>query len=40
MGEKFKVDARNTEKLASRVPLPESVAEKLTFRLVAEDNAA
>ena len=36
MGEKFKVDARNTEKLASRVPLPESVAENLAFRLSAD----
>lgn len=33
MGEKFKVDARSTEKLARRIPLPESVAEELAFRL-------
>lgn len=33
MGEKFKVDARTTEKLASRVPLPPSIAEGLAFRL-------
>jgi Helicase conserved C-terminal domain/SNF2-related domain len=40
MGEKFKVDARNTEKLACRIPLPESVAEKLAFRLVMEKGRA
>ena len=40
MGEKFKVDARNTEKLASRIPLPESVAQQLAFRLVAENVTA
>jgi hypothetical protein len=39
MGEKFKVDARGTEKLASRIPLPESVAEKLAFRLATEKTA-
>lgn len=33
MGEKFKVDARTTEKLARRVPLPASVAQELAFRL-------
>jgi len=33
MGGKFKVDARSTEKLACRIPLPESVAENLAFRL-------
>jgi len=36
MGEKFKVDARNTEKLASRIPLPQSVAQNLAFRLSAD----
>lgn len=36
MGEKFKVDARNTEKLAARIPLPESVAGNLAFRLGAD----
>ena len=36
MGEKFKVDARTTKKLASRIPLPESVAGTLAFRLSAE----
>lgn len=40
MGEKFKVDARNTEKLASRIPLPESIAQQLAFRLVAENVTA
>ena len=33
MGEKFSVDARTTEKLAQRVPLPSSVAKELAFRL-------
>lgn len=33
MGEKFQVDARTTDKLAQRVPLPESVARNLAFRL-------
>ena len=33
MGEKFKVDARTTEKLARRVPLPATVAQELAFRL-------
>jgi superfamily II DNA/RNA helicase len=33
MGEKFRVDARTTDKLAQRVPLPESLAGKLAFRL-------
>jgi len=33
MGEKFKVDALATEKLAQRVPLPASVARSLAFRL-------
>jgi hypothetical protein len=32
-GEKLKVDARTTEKLATRVPLPASIAEGLAFRL-------
>jgi superfamily II DNA/RNA helicase len=40
MGEKFKVDARNTEKLAARIPLPESVAGNLAFRLSAENTSA
>ncbi len=33
MGEQFKVDARTTEKLARRVPLPVSLAQELAFRL-------
>lgn len=33
MGEKFKVDARTTDKLAQRIPLPVSVAKDLAFRL-------
>jgi superfamily II DNA/RNA helicase len=40
MGEKFKVDARSTEKLACRIPLPESVAEKLAFQLATEKKTA
>jgi hypothetical protein len=38
MGEKFKVDARTTEKLAQRIPLPASAARELAFRL--EVNAS
>jgi hypothetical protein len=37
MGEKFKVDARTTEKLAQRIPLPPSVASELAFRLEVKD---
>jgi superfamily II DNA or RNA helicase len=33
MGEQFKVDARNTETLAQRIPLPAAMAEQLAFRL-------
>ena len=33
MGEKIKMDARSTDKLASRIPLPEAAAEKLMFKL-------
>lgn len=33
MGEQFHVDARTTDKLARRVPLPESIARNLAFRL-------
>ncbi len=33
MGERYQVDARSTEKLASRVPVPESLARELAFRL-------
>jgi len=35
MGEQFRVDARTTEKLARRVPLPASLARSLAFRLEA-----
>jgi superfamily II DNA or RNA helicase len=35
MGEKFNVDARNTEKLAQRVPLPAALVRELTLRLSA-----
>jgi hypothetical protein len=39
MGEQFRVDARTTEKLARRVPLPASLAQGLAFRLeVAADR--
>jgi hypothetical protein len=38
MGEKFRVDARTTDKLAQRVPLPESVAQKLAFDLAVAKN--
>jgi len=33
MGDSFKVDARTTDKLAERIPLPAAIADKLTFRL-------
>ena len=33
MGESYKVDAQTTEKLASRIPFPESAANELTFDL-------
>jgi len=33
MGEKYRVDAKTTEKLASRIPFPRSAAEELAFRL-------
>jgi hypothetical protein len=33
MGEKFQVDARSTEKLADRIPLPETLARELALRL-------
>jgi hypothetical protein len=31
MGEKYKVDARTTEKLAERIPFPEKAAKSLSF---------
>jgi hypothetical protein len=33
MGEKFKMDAKTTDRLSQRVPLPECVADALKFRL-------
>jgi len=33
MGEKYKVDARSTDRMAERIPLPESAASALAFRL-------
>lgn len=35
MGESFRTDARSTEALAERIPLPESLARELAFRLEA-----
>ena len=40
MGESFKTDARSTDRLAERVPLPESRARELAFRLEATDCGA
>jgi hypothetical protein len=40
MGEQFKVDARTTEKLAERVPFPESRALNLAFRLEVPKSGA
>jgi superfamily II DNA or RNA helicase len=37
MGEEFKVDARTTEALAQRVPLPATLASDLSFRLEVEE---
>jgi superfamily II DNA or RNA helicase len=37
MGEEFKVDARNTEALSRRIPLPTAVASDLSFRLEVEE---
>ncbi len=33
MGEDYKVDVKNTDRLAERLPFPESAASKLAFRL-------
>nr|MBP9226402.1 hypothetical protein [Verrucomicrobiales bacterium] len=33
MGEQYKMDTRTTEKLAERVPVPEALAQALTFQL-------
>lgn len=38
MGEQFKADARTTDKLAQRVPLPASLARQLAFRLEATSD--
>lgn len=41
MGEQYKVDARTTDRLAERLPLPASLANELAFRLdVAGRNSA
>ena len=33
MGDECKFDARTTDKIANRIPLPESAAKELAFRL-------
>ena len=33
MGEKYTVDLKSTEKLAQRIPFPESAADELRFKL-------
>jgi len=33
MGESYEVDARTTDRLAERIPLPESIVEELAFKL-------
>ena len=40
MGESFRTDARTTERLADRLPLPEALARELAFRLEAVDGEA
>ena len=40
MGEKYKLDAKTTEKLASRVPFPEEAAEELMFNLSISEGVA
>jgi superfamily II DNA/RNA helicase len=40
MGEKYKVDLRTTDKLAERLPFPESAAANLAFRLEVADEAS
>jgi hypothetical protein len=40
MGEQFQIDGRTTDRLAERVPLPESVAHALRFRLEADREEA
>ena len=38
MGEKFRTYARSTDRLAERVPFPESLALQLAFNLKASDG--
>lgn len=38
MGEKYKLDAKTTERLASRVPFPEEAAEALMFNLAIREG--
>lgn len=38
MGEHFRADARSTDALAERIPLPESLARELAFRLQVNDE--
>jgi len=38
MGEKFRTDARSTDRLAERVPFPEALARQLAFRLEANET--
>ena len=38
MGEEYCLDARTTDRLAERIPLPASVAEALAFDLRAPDQ--
>ena len=33
MGEKFKVDVKNTDKIAERIPLPSKIVDELGFKL-------
>lgn len=37
MGERYKVDARSTDKLSERLPFPEEAARALAFRLAVVD---
>lgn len=38
MGEQYRVDARSTDRMAQRIPLPDIVAEDLPFRLSVVDS--
>ena len=40
VGESFRIDARSTERLADRVPLPEALARAFAFRREATDGVA